>query len=162
MRFTTFQNKKNALLGYKKRSSKSRKIEVFPKGLNHGFGQKLTVIPFFQAIQALKTRRSKRQKTEIFLKGLVHGFDQKLAIFPSFFQQVQAKKLCFAIFQNEKTPFQPIKTTSSKSRTTDNFLKGLLHGFGQELAISPSFFRQFRPRKSVLRYSRTKKSLARL
>ena len=38
---------KNACLAHKKRSSKSRKIEIFPKGLAHGFGQKMTIFLSF-------------------------------------------------------------------------------------------------------------------
>ena len=35
----------NAFLGYKKRSSKSRKIAIFPKGLTHCFGPKIAIYP---------------------------------------------------------------------------------------------------------------------
>ena len=134
---------------------------------------------FFQAIQArkmcfkifqkkktpfqpIKITRSKSRKIEIFQKGLTHGFGQKMAIFSmSFFQAIQARKMCFTIFQNEKTPFQPIKTTSSKSRKIEIFPKGLTHGFGQKMAIFPClFFRQYRPGKCVLQSSRTKKRLS--
>ena len=45
----------------------------------------------------------------------------------------------FTIFQNEKTPFQGIKTTSLKSLKTDIFPKELTHGFPPEMAI-PTFF----------------------
>ena len=31
----------------KTRSSKSRKIDIFPKGLTHGFGQKMAIFPTF-------------------------------------------------------------------------------------------------------------------
>ena len=31
----------------KTRSSKSRKIDIFPMGLNHGFGPKMTIFPPF-------------------------------------------------------------------------------------------------------------------
>ena len=37
--------RKNAFLGSKKRSSKSRKIAIFPKGLTHGFGPKMAIFP---------------------------------------------------------------------------------------------------------------------
>ena len=37
--------RKNAFLGYKKRSSKRRKIAIFPKGLTHGFGPKMASFP---------------------------------------------------------------------------------------------------------------------
>ena len=47
----------------------------------------------------------------------------------------------FTIFQNEKTPFQAIKTRSSKSQKIAIFLKGLTNGFGPKMAIfSTSFF----------------------
>ena len=31
----------------KRRSSKSRKIDIFPKGLTHGFGPKMAIFPTF-------------------------------------------------------------------------------------------------------------------
>ena len=74
--------------------------------------------------QATKTRSSKSRKTDIFPKGLTHGFGPKMAIFPTFFfQAIQARKMSFVIFQNEKTPFQAIKTRTSKSRKIDIFFK---------------------------------------
>ena len=43
------------------------------------------------------------------------------------------------------------------------FKKGLTHGFDRKIAIFPTFiFRQHRPEKCDLRYSRTKKRLSRL
>ena len=61
-------------------------------------------------------------------------------------------------FQNEKKPFQAIKTRSSKSRKTDTFPKGLTHGFCPKMALFPTFFfRQDRLGKFLLRDSRTKK-----
>ena len=93
--------------------------------------------------QAIKTRSSKSQKTDISPKGLTNGFAQKLAILPSFFfQSIQASKMCFMIFQNEKTHFQAIKTRSTQNRKVDIFPKPLTHGFAQKLAILSSFFFQ--------------------
>ena len=114
--------------------------------------------------QTIKTRRSKSRKIDIFPKGLTHGFCPKMAIFPTFFfQAIQARKMSFMIFQNEKTPFQAIKTRSLKRRKIDIFVKGLTHGFCPKMAIFPTFFfRQYRPGKCLLRYSRTKKRLFRL
>ena len=113
----------------KTRSSKTRKIAIFPKRLTHGFGPKMTIFPtsFFQAkqaremsftifqnektpFQAIKTRSLKSRKIAFFPKRLTHGFSPKMAIFKtSFFQAIQARKMCFTIFQNEKTTFQAIK-----------------------------------------------------
>ena len=157
-----FQNKKTPFQAIKTRSSKSRKIDIFPKGLTHGFGPKMAIFPsfFFQAIQArkmsftifqsektsfkaIKTSSPKSRKIDIFPKGLTHGFGPKMAIFPTFFSQaIQARKMSFMIFQNEKTPFQAIKTRSSKSRKIEIFPKGLTHGFGPKMAIFPTFIFQ--------------------
>ena len=147
----------------KTRSSNSRKIDIFSKGLTHGFGPKKGHISnsFFQAIQArkmsftisynnkkttfkpIKTRSSKTRKSDIFQKGLTHCFGPKIAIFPIFiFQEIQAEKMSLTIFQNEKTPFQPIKTRRSKSRKIDIFPKELTHGFGLKMAIFPTFIFQ--------------------
>ena len=45
--FYNFREQKNFFLALKKRSSKGRKIEIFPKGLAHGFGQKMAIFPSF-------------------------------------------------------------------------------------------------------------------
>ena len=113
--------------------------------------------------QAIKTTSSKSRKIDIFPKRLTHGFFSKMAIISIFFQAIQARKMSFMIFYNEKTPFQAIKTRSSKSRKIDIFPKGLTHGFGAKMAIFQTFcFIQYRTGKCLLRYSRTKKLLSRL
>ena len=95
-------------------------------------------------LQPIKKRVSKSRKIEIFSKGYAMVLVKKMANFPClFFQAIQARKMCFTIFQNKKTPFEPIKTKRSKS---------------QKMAIFPCLlFRQYRPRRFVLQYSRTKK-----
>ena len=183
MSFTIFQKEKTPFLAIKTTVSKKRKIDIFPKGLTHGFGPKMAIFPtfFFQAIQArkmsfmifqnektlfqaIKTRSSKSRKIDIFPKGLTHGFGPKMAIFPTFFfQAIQARKMSFMIFQNEKTPFQAIKTRSPKSPKIDIFPKGLTHGFGPKMSVFPTFsLRQHRPGKCLLRSSRRRKRLSRL
>ena len=114
--------------------------------------------------QAVKTRSSKSRKIYIFPKGLTPGFGPYMAFFPTFFfSAILVRKMIFTIFQNEKMPFQAIKTSSSKSRKIAIFPKGLTHGFGPKMAIFRTlFFRQYRPGKCLLRYSRTKKHLSRL
>ena len=96
---------------------------------------------------------------KIFPNGLTHGFGPKTELFSIFsFKAKQARKMCVTIFQNEKTPFQAIKTRSSKTRKIDIFPKGLTHGFGPKMAIFPTFFfGQNRPGTCLLRYFRTKK-----
>ena len=75
-------------------------------------------------------------------------FVQKWPFFKFFFQAIQARKMSFMILYNEKTPFQARETRSSKSRKIDIFLKVLTHGFGQKMAIFPTFyFKAIQPRK---------------
>ena len=144
MSLMIFQNKKTPLQAIKTGSSKSRKIDIFPKGLTHGFGPKMAIFPtfFFQAkkarkivfmifqngktfFQGIKTRSSKRKKNDIFPKGLTHGFGPKMVIFATFFcQAIIARKMSFMIFQNAKTFLQRKKTRSSKRRKNDIFPKG--------------------------------------
>ena len=45
--FYDILEQKNAFLGYKKRRSQSRKIDIFAKGLTHGFGSKMAIFPTF-------------------------------------------------------------------------------------------------------------------
>ena len=45
--FYDILERENAFLGYKNKKLKSRKIEIFPKGLVHSFGPKLSIFPFF-------------------------------------------------------------------------------------------------------------------
>ena len=160
MSFTIFYNEKTPFYAKKTRRSKSLKIDIFPNGLTHGFGPKMGLFPTFSfsaiyhrkmsltifqnektPFQAKKNRSSKSLKIDIFPKGLTHGFGPKMAIFPtSFFQAIQTRRMPFTIFQNEKTPFQAIKTTTSKSRKIDIFPKGVTHAFGPKLAIFGTFF----------------------
>ena len=136
MSFTIFQNGKWPFWAIKTRSSQSGKIDIFPTGLTQGFGPKMAIFPtfFFQAIkdrkmcftilqngklpfQAIKKRSSKSRKIDIFPNGLTHAFGPKIAIFPTcFFQAIQARKMTFAIFYNEKSSFYATKTTSLKSQ----------------------------------------------
>ena len=129
------------------RSSKSQKIDIFPKGLTHGFGPKMALFPTFfflgnigqekiftifyiekTPLQPIKTKSLKSRKTDIFPKGLTNSFGPKLAIFPNFFfRHYRPGKRSFTISQNKKTPLQAIKTKSSKNRKIDFFPKGLVN-----------------------------------
>ena len=178
------RTKKRLSRQQKTRSSKSRKIDIFPKGLTHAFIPKMAIFPtfIFQEIQArkcfLRYSRTKKRlprlynqevqkvvEVDIFPKGLRNVFGRKMTIFPTFiflgyvgqenvfydilerknavvgyknkkleksknrhfskgvnpcfqskngqfsniyFQKIQARKMSFTIFQNEKTPFQII------------------------------------------------------
>ena len=45
--FCDILEQKNAFLGYKNKKFKSRKIDIFKKGLTHGFGPKIAIFPTF-------------------------------------------------------------------------------------------------------------------
>ena len=183
MSFTIFQNKKKPVLAIETGSSKGRKIDIFPKGLNNGFCPKVAIylMFFFQALQArkmsftifynqktpfqaIKTRSLRSRKIDIFAVGLTHGFSPKMAIFPNFFfQAVQGRKMPFTMSQNKKKPFQAIKTKSLKSRKIATFPKGLTHRFGTKMAIFPnSFFQAIQARKMSFTIFQNKNSLSRL
>ena len=121
MSFTIFYNEKIPFQAIKTKSSKSRKIDIFPKGLTHGFGLKMAIFFnfFFQAIQArkncftilqnektslqaIKTRNSKRLKIDIFPIELTHGFSPKKAIFLTFFSQYRPEKCFYDILERQK------------------------------------------------------------
>ena len=90
-------------------------------------------------------------------------FVQKWPFFLIFFFRQYRSGKCLFRYSRTKNFFLGYKRRSSKSRKIDIFPKGLTHGFGQEIAIFPTFFfRQYRPGKCLLRYSRTKERLSRL
>ena len=108
-----------------------------------------------------KNKKSKELKNWYFSKGVNPWFWSKNGHFSnSSFQAIQTRKISFAIFQNQKTPFYAIKTKSPKNRKIGIFSKGLTHGFDPKIAIFPPFFfKQFRKGKCLLPYSRKKKLL---
>ena len=110
------------------------------------------------SLQAIKRRSLKSRKIDIFVKGLTHGFGPKITFFPTFFFLViQTRKMSFTIFQNEKMPFQAIKTRSLKRFKIDILLEWLTHGFSPKMAIFPTFYFQARQsRKISVANSRTK------
>ena len=179
MYFTIFQNEKTPFWAIKTRISKTQKIDIFPKKVTHGFGPKMAIFPIFifqeiQAkkisstifqnektpFQAIKTTSSKTRKIDIFPRWLTHVFGPRMAIFPTFIcQEIQARKMSVTIFQNEKTPFQAIKTRSSKTQKIDLFPKGLTHGFGPKMAIFATFiFQEIQSRKMSFTIFQNKKT----
>ena len=180
MPFTIFQNEKTPFQAIKTRSSTSRKNDILSKLLTHGFGTKMTIFPtsfFFRqykpgkylyhnlerknAFLGYKNMKLKKSINLHFSKRVNPLFWSKNGHFSNFFfQAIQARKMSFNIFQNEKKAFQAIKTRTSKSRKFDIFPKGLTHAFGLKMAILPTFFfRQYRPGKCLIRYSSTKQRL---
>ena len=124
MSFMIFQNKKTLFKAIKIRSFKRRKVDIFPKGLPHGFGTKNGHFWnfFFQAMQGRKmsfilfwneknaflsyeTRSSKSPKIDIFPKGLPLGFGPKMAIFARFFLGNVGQENVFYIILERKNAF---------------------------------------------------------
>ena len=155
MCYTLLQNEKTSFWAIKSRILKGGNIEIFAKGLVHGFGPKLAIFPSFYfrqyspgkciftifqnektPVQAIKTRSSKSRKIKMFTNRLVH-FSPKPCTLP--FGKISS-------FRFFKLKF--LQT------------KGLVCGSGPKLAIFPTFyFRQYSSGNFVLRYFRTKKKI---
>ena len=117
------------------------------------------------AFLGYKNKKFKKSKNWHFSKGVNPWFCSKIGHFSIFFffWQYRPGKCFLWHSKTKKRPFYVIKTRSSKSRKIDIFAKGLTHGFGPKVAIfSTFFFRQYRPGKCILWYSRAKKLLSRL
>ena len=102
MSFKIFQKEKTPFQAIKTRSSISRIIDIFLKGLTHGLGPKMAIFqPFFYAYRPGKClydilerenaflgynkKKFKQSKNCHFSKRVTHGFGTKMAIFPIFF-----------------------------------------------------------------------------
>ena len=183
MCFTIFQREETPFQAVKTRSSKrKKKWRFFSKGFSTQFWSK--VGSFFQiffqgkqgkkyfydileernAFQDYKNKKFKNSKNWDFFKRVSPWFWSKI---DNFFQISMLGKISqknvFTIFLKEETPFQTVKTKSSKSQKIEIFPKGLVHGFGQILVIFPEFdFKENDPEKCLLGYSRRKKRLSRL
>ena len=81
--FTIFENEITPLQAIKIRSSKKRKIDIFPKGLTHGFGPKMIICStfFFQAIQARKMSFTIFQSEKTPLQAIKTRKVEKLTFF---------------------------------------------------------------------------------
>ena len=103
------------------------------------------------------------RKIDSFSKGLIHGFGLKMAIFPTFFLgNIDQENVFYDILERKNT-FLGYKKRGSKSRKIDIFPKGWPMVLEKKWPFFQHiFFRQYRPRKCLLRYSTTKKHLSRL
>ena len=88
---------------------------------------------------------------------------QKWPFFQFFFLAIVGQENVFYDILEPTNTFLGYKNEKFKKSKNWHFSKGLSHALGQKIAIFPTFFlRQYRPRKSLLRYFRTKKHLSRL
>ena len=92
------------------------------------------------AFLGYKDKKFKKSKNRHFSKVVNSWFWSKNDhFFNFFFQGMYATKMSFTIFQNKKTPFQAIKTRSSKRLKIHIFPKGLTQGFCPKMAIFSTF-----------------------
>ena len=158
-----FQDEKTPFQVLKKQEfQKFEILTFFQRGQSSWFWSKIVQFStlFFQAISARKMcfiifqnekttvkvinkRSSKRRKTDIFPKGANPWFWSKIGHFSTiFFQELQAIKMCFMIFQNEETTFKVINKRSSKRRKTDIFPKGANPWFWSKIGHFSTIFFQ--------------------
>ena len=110
-----------------------------------------------------KQKVLKVEKLTFFQRGKPMVLVKKMAIFLNFFfEAIQARKMSFTIFYNEKIPFQAIKTRNSKRLKIDIFPIELTHGFSPKKAIFFTFFSQYRPEKCFYDILERQKRLSRL
>ena len=101
--FYDILERKNPLLGYKKKKSKNCKIYIFYKGLTHGFGPKMAIFPTFflgnigqenvfydilerkNAFLGYKNKKSKNSQNWHFSQGVNPWFWSKIGHFCNFF-----------------------------------------------------------------------------
>ena len=146
MSFRIFWNEKSPFSAIKTRSWKSRRIDIFPKGLTHGFCPKMAIfLTFFflgnkgqkkcllrysrtkkKLFSAIKTRSWNRRKINIFPNGLTHSFGPKMAIFPTFiFLGNQGQKNVFYDILLRKNAFLGYKNKKLKKSKNWHFSKGV-------------------------------------
>ena len=116
------------------------------------------------AFLGYKNKKFKKSKNWHFSKGVNPWFWSKNGHFSKFFflGNIGQENVFYDILER-KNAFLGYKNKKFKQSKIDFFPKGLTHGFGLKMAIFQSFFfRQYRPGKCLLWYSRTKKRLSRL
>ena len=156
-----FQNEKTPFQAIERRSPKSRKIDIFPKGLTNGFGPKMAIFPFLfflgnigqenvfydilerkNAILGYKNKKSKKSKNWHFSKGVNPWFWFKNSHFFNFlFLGNKGQENVFYDILKRKIVFLPYKKKEvQRVEKLAFFLKGLTHGFAPKIAIFPTFF----------------------
>ena len=101
--FYDILERKNAFLGYKNNKFKTRNIEIFPKGLTHGFSAKMAIFPTFflgnigqenvfydilerkNAFLGYKNKKFKKSKNWNISKGVNPWFWSKNSHFSNFY-----------------------------------------------------------------------------
>ena len=111
-----------------------------------------------------KIKKFKKTRNWHFSKGVNPWFGSKNAHFSKLFflRNIGQENVFYDILERKKA-FLGYKNKKFKKPKNWHFPKGLSHGFDPKMEIFATFFfRQNRPEKCVLWYSRTKKRLSRL
>ena len=155
MSFRIFQKEETPFQTVKTRSSQSRKIEIFPKGLVHGFSEKLVIFRDFfffgkigkknvfyhilegrNAFLDYKNKKLKKSKNWDSFKGVSAWFWSKIGNFFRFcfLEKISEKNVFYEILER-RNAFLDYKNKKFKKSKNWDFSKGLVHGFGQKLVI---------------------------
>ena len=106
-----------------------------------------------------KNKKFKKSKNSHFSKRVSPRFWSKNGHFSNFFLKViQARKMYFPIFQNEKMPFQAIKMRSSKSRKLTFFSRGKSMVLVQQWPFCQLFFQAISARKMSFKIFQNEKT----
>ena len=154
-----FQNKKTPLEVIKKRSLKSRKIEIFPKGLTHGFYSKnghffkfffqqyrpgiffYAILEEKNAFLGYKKKKLKKSKNCHFSKEVNPWFWSKNGHFFKFFFQQYRPGIFFYAILEEKNAFLGYKKKKLKKSKNCHFSKGVNPWFwSKKKPLFPTFF----------------------
>ena len=117
-----------------------------------------------KAFLGYKNKKFKKSKNWDFSKEVNPWFWSKIGHFPIvfFLGNIGQENVFYDILERKKT-FLGYKNKKFKKSKNWDFSRGVNPWFGSKLAIFLSFiFRQYKPQKCVLRYSRTNKHLSRL
>ena len=143
----------------KTRSSESPKLEIFPKGLTHGFGQKMAIFLcfFFGSIGqeivfndilerkntflTYKSKKFIKSKNWDYSQGLNRWFWSKNGHFSIFFFFGNiGQENVFNDILERKNDFLAYKSKKFKKSKNWDFIKGVNPWFWSKMAIFPCFF----------------------
>ena len=111
-----------------------------------------------KAFLGYKNRKFKKSKNWHFSKRVNPWFGPKMAIFATFFFDNIGRENVFYDILERKNAFLGYKNKNFKKSNNLHFSKGVtfFHGFCPKIAVLATFFfRQYKPGKCLLRYSRT-------
>ena len=119
-------------------------MAIFPSFFLGNIGQKNVFYDILErknACLGYKNKNFKKSKNWYFSKGVKPWFWSKIGHFPIiFFLGNIGQQNVFYDILEQKNAFLRYKNNKLKKSKSEIFPKGLTHGFGQKLAIFPSFF----------------------